>query len=56
MTRSPALAYSLASFAVFAAAATSQAQTTLSAAQIVDKNIAARGGHDDHGRNARRRR
>ena len=44
MTRFPALAYSLASFAVFAAAATSQAQTTLSAAQIVDKNIAARGG------------
>ena len=44
MTRFPALAYSLVSLAVFAAAATSEAQTTLSAAQIVDKNIAARGG------------
>jgi hypothetical protein len=44
MNRLPLLAYSLVSFTVFTAATTSQAQTTLSAAQIVDKNIAARGG------------
>jgi outer membrane lipoprotein-sorting protein len=44
MNRFPVLAYSLVSFAAFTAAATSQAQTALSAAQIVDKNIAARGG------------
>jgi outer membrane lipoprotein-sorting protein len=44
MNRFPLLAYSLVSFAAFTAATTSQAQATLSAAQIVDKNIAARGG------------
>ncbi len=44
MNRFPLLAYSLVSFAAFTAAATSHAQATLSAAQIVDKNIAARGG------------
>jgi outer membrane lipoprotein-sorting protein len=44
MNRFPVLAYSLLSFAAFTAAATSQAQAALSASQIVDKNIAARGG------------
>jgi len=44
MNRFPVLAYSLVSFAAFTAATTSQAQATLSAAQIVEKNIAARGG------------
>jgi outer membrane lipoprotein-sorting protein len=44
MTRFPVHAYSLVALAALAAAATSQAQATLSAAQIVDKNIAARGG------------
>jgi hypothetical protein len=43
MTRFPLLACLL-SFAAVAAAATSQAPPTLSVAQIVDKNIAARGG------------
>jgi hypothetical protein len=44
MIRFPVLALSLMSFAAFTAATTSQAQATLSAAQIVDKNVAARGG------------
>jgi outer membrane lipoprotein-sorting protein len=44
MTRFSVHAYSLVALATLAAAATSQAQATLSAAQIVDKNIAARGG------------
>ncbi len=44
MIRFPMLARCLVSLAALAAAATSQAQATLSAAQIVEKNIAARGG------------
>jgi hypothetical protein len=44
MTRFPVLASCLVSFAALTAAATSHAQATLSAAQIVDKNVAARGG------------
>ncbi len=44
MTRFPVLARCLVTLAAFTAAATSHAQATLSAAQIVDKNIAARGG------------
>jgi outer membrane lipoprotein-sorting protein len=44
MNRYPVLPYFLASLAAFTAVTTSQAQATLSAAQIVDKNIAARGG------------
>lgn len=44
MNRIPLLAHALLSFAAFTAATMSQAQATLSAAQIVDKNIAARGG------------
>lgn len=44
MTRLHVLTISLVSFAAFAAASTSEAQSTLSVAQIVDKNSAARGG------------
>jgi hypothetical protein len=44
MTRFSMLAYSLTSIVALAAATSSQAQVTMSAAQIVDKNIAARGG------------
>jgi hypothetical protein len=44
MTRLPVLAYCLLSFAAVAAAATSEASPSLSVAQIVDKNVAARGG------------
>jgi hypothetical protein len=44
MTRLPVLACCLVSIATLAAASTSLAQSTLSVAQIVDKNVAARGG------------
>ena len=44
MTRFSMLAYSLVSVAALAAATSSQAQVAMSAAQIVDKNIAASGG------------
>jgi hypothetical protein len=44
MTRFPVLASCLVSFAAVAAAAASEAPATLNAAQIIDKNIAARGG------------
>jgi outer membrane lipoprotein-sorting protein len=44
MTRFSTLAYSLVSVVALAAATSSQAQVAMSASQIVDKNIAARGG------------
>lgn len=44
MPRFSELAYSLLSVAALAAAASAQAQVVMSATQIVDKNIAARGG------------
>jgi hypothetical protein len=44
MIRFPLLAYGLVSLAAFAAASTCEAQATLNVAQIVEKNVAARGG------------
>ena len=44
MNRFSMLAYSLVSVVALAAATSSQAQVAMSASQIVDKNIAARGG------------